>query len=99
MIKHIVLFKFEEGISNELRSTAFKTFKNGIENLTGVIPFIREVHVGMNCNEMEKWDICLYSIFDNLDDVRLYSAHPAHKAIAGELMKLIQERACVDFEV
>ena len=80
-------------------SAAREAFKTGIEALPSTISFIRSVHVGFNINPAEKWDICLDSTFDNLDDVKAYSVHPAHKAVAGELMKHIGERACVDFEL
>lgn len=98
MTKHIVMFKFREDVPADVRKTAREAFKQGIEALPHVIPFIRSVHVGFNINENEKWDICLDSAFDNLDDVKAYSIHPAHKTVAGELMKHIGERACVDFE-
>lgn len=98
MVQHIVMFKFRDDVLTDLRETAQQAFKEGIEGLPTTIPFIRNVHVGFNINAAEKWDICLTSSFDNLDDVKAYSAHPAHKAIASELMKHIAERACVDFE-
>lgn len=97
MTKHIVMFKFREDVSPAVRETAARSFKEGIEALPAVIPFIREVNVGFNINPAEKWDICLYSVFDNMNDVRAYSVHAAHKAVASELMKYIAERACVDF--
>lgn len=98
MVQHIVMFKFRDDVPTDLRKTAQQAFKEGIEGLPTTIPFIRNVHVGFNINAAEKWDICLTSSFDNLDDVKAYSTHPAHKAIASELMKHIAERACVDFE-
>lgn len=91
------MFKFRDDVAAEVREAAAQAFKKGIEALPAVIPFIREVHVGQNINPAEKWDVCLYSVFDNLDDVRAYSVHPAHKAVAMELMKYVAERACVDF--
>lgn len=98
MVQHIVMFKFRDDVPTDLRETAQQAFKEGIEGLPTTIPFIRNVHVGFNINAAEKWDICLTSSFDNLDDVKAYSTHPAHKTIASELMKHIAERACVDFE-
>lgn len=99
MTQHIVMFKFRDDVSDAARHAAAKAFKEGIEALPAVIPFIRSVKVGVNINPSEKWDICLTSAFDNLDDVKAYSIHPAHKAVASELMKHIAERACVDFEM
>ncbi len=97
-MKHIVMFKFRDDVSADVRQAAREAFKKGIEALPATIPFIRSVHVGFNANPAEKWDICLDSSFDSLDDVKAYSVHPAHKAVASELMKHIGERACVDFE-
>ncbi len=98
MVKHIVMFKFADEVSAEVRERAAADFKAGIEALPAVIPFIREVFVGVNINAAEKWDVCLESTFDNLDDVRAYGAHAAHKAVALEFMKYVGARACVDFE-
>lgn len=97
MIQHIVMFKFRADVPEALRAKAAAQFKAGIEALPAVIPFIREVNVGLNLNPTEQWDICLISRFDTLDDVKSYSVHPAHKAVASALMQHIAERACVDF--
>lgn len=98
MTHHIVMFKFRDDVSAQERDAAGKAFKHGIEALPTVIPYIRSVQVGLNVNADEKWDICLTSTFDSLEEVRSYGAHPAHKAVATELMKHIAQRACVDFE-
>ena len=97
MVQHIVMFKFRADVPDALRTEAAAQFKAGIEALPAVIPFIREVKVGLNLNPAELWDICLTSCFDTLDDVKAYSVHPAHKAVASALMQHIAERACVDF--
>lgn len=98
MTHHIVMFKFRDDVAQSVRKAAGKEFKAGIEALPQTIDFIRSVGVGININENEQWDICLTSTFDNLEDVRSYSAHPAHKAVATALMAHIAQRACVDFE-
>ena len=99
MTQHIVMFKFRDDVPQAIREAAQSAFKKGIEELPDSIPFIHSVHVGFNINPNEKWDICLTSTFDSLEDAKAYGAHPAHKAIALELMKHIGERACVDFEI
>lgn len=98
MIKHVVMFRFRDDVSLETQKKAACDFKNSIERLPEVIPFIRTVFVGLNVNAAEPWHICLESQFDTLDDVKAYASHPAHKAVASELMKYVGERACVDFE-
>lgn len=46
MTKHIVFFKFKAEVSENVRTSAFKAFKDGIERLPSEIPFIREVLLG-----------------------------------------------------
>ncbi|MGM9693575.1 MAG: Dabb family protein [Alloprevotella sp.] len=99
MVKHIVMFQFRADVPKEVREEAAHQFKAGIEALPAIIPTIREIRVGFNVNPSEKWDICLDSAFDTLEDVKTYGAHPAHKAVAVELMQHIGARACTDFEI
>ena len=98
MVKHIVLFKLKPSISLKEKKEMINNFKHAIEALSESMDFIRSVFVGANINEDEKWDICLESEFDTLDDVRRYSSHPLHLAAAAILKDVKEERACVDFE-
>ncbi len=85
MVKHIVLFKLKETLSPAEKTDIMNRFKAAIEALPATIPFIRDIHVGLNENPAEVWDICLDSSFDTLDDVKAYAIHPAHVAAAGIL--------------
>ena len=98
MVKHIVLFKLKETLSEEEKKDVMVRFKAAIEALPEQIDFIRQVFVGLNCNPAEKWDICLESTFDTLEDVKAYSVHPAHVAAAGILKDAKADRACADYE-
>jgi len=91
------MFRFREDVNEETRRLAREKFKQGIEALPAIIPVLRDVHVDFNINKAEQWDICLVATLSTLEDVATYSGHPAHKAVASELMKNIEERACVDF--
>lgn len=99
MIKHIVLFQLRQDISDETRRTVMDTFKREIEALPHSIPCIRQIHVGFNVNPAEKWDVCLESTFDSLQDLDIYAQHPLHKAAAGDFVPYVAGRACTDFEV
>lgn len=99
MIKHIVLFRFRDDVDTVTATAAAQKFSDGIMALPAIIPQIRKIEVGTNINPEESWDICLYSEFASLEDVRLYSAHPAHVKVASELKKLLAGRSCVDYEI
>lgn len=98
MVKHIVLFKLKESLSQEEKLDVMNRFKAAIEALPGKIEVIRKVFVGLNINPAEQWDICLESEFDTLDDVKFYAAHPDHVAAAGILKDVKDGRACADYE-
>jgi len=98
MVKHIVLFKLKADAPETEKLIVAQSFKRAIESLPGVIPFIRQVHVGININPAETWDIALYSEFDTLADVKAYAVHPAHVAAAAILAPLKESRSCVDYE-
>ena len=82
MVKHIVMFKLKESLSENEK-----------------IEIMNNLHVGLNINPSEKWDICLDSTFDSLEDVKAYSVHPDHVAAAGIIKDAKEDRACVDFEI
>ena len=101
MVKHIVLFKLKETLSQEEKLKVMNDFKAAIEALPakiGLITSIRHIFVGLNANSAEKWDICLDSEFDTLADVNAYAVHPDHVAAAGLLKEVKADRACVDYE-
>lgn len=99
MVKHIVLFRLNDAMSQDEKDRTAGAFKAAIEKLPCVIPFIRKVEVGLNINHNEKFDIALYSEFDSLEDVKAYSVHPAHVAAAGILKGHVAERCCADYEI
>ena len=97
-MQHIVMSKSRDAGPLAVRSQAATQFKRDIEALPSVIPTIRHIHVGVNINPAEQWDICLTSTFDSLADAQAYGSHPAHQAVAGSLKPLLAGRACVDME-
>lgn len=98
MVKHIVLFKLKDSLSQEEKWDVMNRFKAAIEALPSKIDVVRNVFVGLNINADEQWHICLDSEFDTLEDVKLYASHPAHVAAAGILKDAKDGRACVDYE-
>lgn len=99
MVKHIVLFKLKESVSEEIKLQAMNSFKKAIEALPAKISIIRKIEVGLNINPDEAWSIALYSEFDSLEDVRTYAVHPEHLAAAKLLSEVKEGRSCVDYEV
>lgn len=100
MIKHIVLFKLKAFDSEAEKQAKMNEIKTRLESLTEVIPELKKIHVGLNMNPAEKWDIVLETEFTSLQDLDTYANHPDHVAISKNIIAAVKEdRACVDFLV
>lgn len=97
MVRHIVLFQLKPELEDAKKAEVMKSFKEGIEALPQVIPFIHKIEVGFNSNPDEKWDLCLNGEFTSLEDVRLYATNPHHLQVAGALKLFLAGRACNDY--
>lgn len=98
MLKHIVLFKLKpsaEGASKEMHA---KKIKADLEALTGKIPQIRKMEVGVNCIPGEAaYDVAIYSEFANETDLNTYMKHPEHVKVAEFVAKVRESRVVVDY--
>lgn len=99
MVKHIVIFKLKEELSENEKWELMKRFKESIEALPPRIDVIRKIEVGLNMNPAENWHIALYSEFDSLEDVKIYATHPDHIAAGRIIAEAKENRACVDYEI
>lgn len=95
MVKHIVTFKLK-GTDAE-RLAASKAFRDALLALPGQIEVLRAMEVGINENTAECWDVVLTATVDKMEDVAVYSKHPAHVAAAAIVAPLKDSRACVDY--
>lgn len=96
MIKHIVMWKFKEGVAEADKLAV----KHGLEALMGVTPTLINIEVGLDMlGTDQSKDMVLYSEFQSLEDLKAYATHPEHLKV-GELLKpLVCERHAVDYEV
>lgn len=82
MIRHLVLFKLNEGVSkDEERALAgAKAF----DALGSVIPELREWECGWNTTERDiAYDYAINSLVEDRDALQAYLTHPDHQAAAG----------------
>ena len=97
MIKHVVTFKFKG--SPEERKEVATRFAEALMKLPPEIPQLKSIEVGLNVNPAETWDLVLTATADSLEDVAIYSAHPAHQAAVAIIAPYKLDRACVDYLV
>ena len=95
MIKHTVLFKLKG--SEQERLNIARQFTEALNKLPEIIPQLISIETGININPAEKWDIVLTAVAESLEDIAIYSAHPAHQDAVAIIAPYKEERACVDY--
>ena len=95
MVKHIILWKLKEEHNNDKIKCGIK---EGLEELSGVIPGLVEIKVYTDKLESSNADVMLWSVFENEEALRGYSVHPEHVKVADTKVRpFTQTRACFDF--
>ena len=96
MIKHIILWNFQEGKGSEEDKLKIK---NGLEELKNKIPGIVEIEVITNPMEGSNAEIMLNSTFENIDALNNYQVHEEHVKVASFVRSVTCNRMCMDYEV
>ena len=99
MIKHVVLFKLKEFSSQEDKNLKISEIKSRLEALINLIPELKKIHVGININPNEEFDICLETEHENMEGLKTYAVHPEHIAVAKIIREVLEKRSCVDYLV
>jgi len=96
MIKHIVMWKFKDGVAEADKLE----MKRQLESLKGEVPSLVNIEVGLDvsCKEASM-DMVLYSEFQTAEDLTAYTGHSEHLKVVEFVKSLVCERAVVDYEV
>ncbi len=100
MIRHVIIWKLKEELSEEEKKAAADNIKNGLEALAGVVPGLKEIHVYTEPEETANCDLMLDSVFEDMAALKGYHHHPAHLNVKNNITdKAVTSRACFDFTV
>lgn len=99
MITHIVLFQLDEKLAGEEKKSHLAALKADFEQLPHTIEELVDLHIELNVNPAEKYDLALIAHCEDLRKLHDYSTHPDHVALVGKYIKpYLVSRACVDYE-
>ena len=99
MIRHIVFFRLTGGTDEAKKKEQIDFMKKNFGSLPGVIPVIRDYHVGSNISTSPNaWDVVIDSTFDNTADLDEYRNHPFHRKAVEKAKTILHETAVVDYE-
>lgn len=100
MVKHIILWKLKDELTDNQKSEIKKNIKDGLEQLAGKIPGMTDIKVIVDGRlASSNADIMLDSSFENEEALKAYATHPSHVAVADTRIRpYTSVRTCLDFE-
>jgi len=100
MVKHIILWKLKDELSEEDKVAVKSGIKSGLEGLKDVVPGLVDILVRTEGLPSSNADVMLDSTFADEAALKGYAVHPAHVAVAnGKVRPFTQTRLCLDYAI
>ncbi len=97
MLKHIVMWKFTDGMGNS-KSENVEIAKKSLEALPDLVPTLKKITFIKNEVECDRnFDALLIVETENEADLEAYKVHPEHKKVAAFIKEVTVNRGAVDF--
>ena len=97
MVKHIILWKLKETLSEEEKAAARAEAKRRLENLNGRIPGMISLKVVTDRLPSSNADMMLDSEFETEEALAGYQVNPLHVEAATFVRSVVEARLCLDF--
>ena len=97
MVKHIILWKLKESLTEEEKTAARAEAKRRLENLNGKIPGMISLKVVTDRLASSNADMMLDSEFENEEALAGYQVNPLHVEAATYVRSVVEARLCLDF--
>ncbi|MBP3292504.1 MAG: Dabb family protein [Clostridia bacterium] len=97
MVKHIILWKLKETLSEEEKTAARAEAKRRLENLNGKIDGMISLKVVTDRLPSSNADMMLDSEFETVEALAGYQVNPLHVEAATFVRSVVEARLCLDF--
>jgi len=98
MVKHIVLWNFKEGFTEEEKTEAAGKMRSLLEPIKELVPGAVNIQVLKNEQTSSNRDVALISDFETVEALASYQSHPAHVEAGKYVGSVTCDRACIDYE-
>ena len=99
MIKHIVAWDYQAGLSDAEKLQRGEHAKEALEALPDVVPGLLSLKVSLAPLGSSDRPIVLEAEFDSPEDLDVYAVPPAHVAAADIITAFTTSRVVLDYEV
>jgi hypothetical protein len=97
MVKHIILWKLKETLTEEEKTAARAEAKRRLENLNGKIDGMISLKVVTDRLPSSNADMMLDSEFETEEALAGYQVNPLHVEAATFVRSVVEARLCLDF--
>lgn len=94
---HIVMWSYNEELSEEEKKEAGIIIKQKVESLKDIIPGILSLQVILNQMEASTRDILLFGEYESEEALNAYQVHPAHLEAGAYIKSKTKDRVCFDY--
>ena len=97
MVRHIILWKLKESMTDEEKTAARAEAKRRLEGLNGQIEGLIHLTVITDRLPSSNADMMLDSSFTDAEALAGYQVNPKHLEAAGYVRSVVESRLCLDF--
>lgn len=97
MIRHVVIWNYADGFSEQQNIENAKKMKDQIEDLAHCISGITDLKVIINPLSSSNADVLLDSMFESEEALAAYQIHPAHQQVSQFVGTVMKNRKCIDY--
>lgn len=99
MIKHVVMWSFQETLDKKECEEAKVTIQEGLERLVGIVPGLVSLSVVTEALPGSTHDIGLFCELESKEALDGYQVHPEHQKMVSFIKKVTCNRICLDYQV
>ena len=100
MVKHVILWKLKEDLSDSEKAQIKVNMKRELEGLKGKVPGLMEITIQTEPLPSSNADVMLDSTLESEKALKEYAVHPEHVKVADTFVRpYTQVRMCLDFEI
>lgn len=100
MVKHMIIWKLEDELTDEQRVSAKANIKSSLEGLVGKIDGLLKMEIIIDKLASSSGDIMMDSEFESEEALKSYQTHPLHVDIANNVVRPnVAVRLSLDYEV
>lgn len=100
MVRHVILWKLDEKLSDEEKAKVKAEAKEHLEGLVGVVPGLIEMKINIGALASSNMDLMLDALLEDETALKKYAVNPDHVHVADTYVRpYTVVRSCLDYEI